>query len=256
MIEAPAQVYRISPPGPAQALTAVAPDSETDPAILLDWCVSHGHNFTGSLPFFPLVRDVAPSPDLHVDALLLTETGALVAVLVDCDPPASVAPTVGAVVSLAQWCSSLRYDDLEELFNADRADAASLHAAYREHFAASSRTCPMPSGLNRSHAIWLILPQEAGARLNEVLDYVSERTIPVVCLKYSCFRAESDTVLVVWPQEESAALGAHAETTAVDTEVIGDVSGVVRPGKLQPAEADATAPTSVLASRHAGDDKL
>jgi len=225
MFEAPAKAFRVSGSGAFDALTPVLPDAQSDRPLLLDWCLAQGHTLLHSSPLFPLVRETTALPGLHIDLLLLTETGTLVAVLVNLDPPPSPAPLLGTALTAAHWCEGLKYDDLEELFNAESEEPRSLQEAHREHFGNLPELPVLPSALNQSYLVLLILPQGTGSAMTPLLSFLAARSLPVMCLEYACFQAADDRILLIAPVGDT--LLAAAEAPKVEATTVGDVSEIV-----------------------------
>ena len=218
----------MSSPGACEALAALAPDPERDHALLIDWCVGQGHTLLDSPPLFPVVRDALISPGLRADLLLLTETGTLVAVLIDTDPLPSPAPALGAAVATSHYCATLNYNDLEELYNSNGAEPVSLHEAHRNHFGGSPGVPALPSQLNRSHLVLLIVPHGTGPDLGEAARSLAARSLPVVCAKYGCFQSGDDTILVIAPLGEvPLPMTASVASPGVASTVVGDLAGAM-----------------------------
>jgi len=254
MAEPPAHVFRMSDSGACEALSALPPTPEVDRLCLRDWCAKLGHLVLDSLPLFPLARDVALSPDQQVDFLLLTDAGVLVAVLIDSDPPPSLAPVVGSAVAACHWCSTLKYHDLEELYNSDQSEPVSLHEAYRQHFGQSPA---IPSDLGRTFVVLLVLPQGHGPNVPPLTDFLCGRALPVLCLKYACFRAaerEGDTLLLLSRSGEvPLAARPRSFAPAVNATVFGDLAAAVTTPEPSAEDAGASAlPLASLARRQPG----
>lgn len=245
MFEAPAHAFRVSSSGAFAALRPVPPDPESDRLLLLDWCTAQAHVLVESASLFLVVRDTAATPDLHVDLLLLSDTGLLLAVLVN--PASSPSPSVAGALAAAQWCESLKYDDLEELFNADLDEPRSLLEAFHEHFGHRADLPTLPSSLGRSYLVLLLVPHDSTPALQSLVSFLERRAIPVKLVEYAGFRADDEIILVVSPVGgELAPSGPKNPEQSVRTSTIGDFAAMVSDLDAEPSasteELDLDAP--------------